>query len=573
VVWWLSEWVRLERELCCDRLVVERVGQPVAYAEMLVALAGTTHQRHQAMVAMADRQVLIRIRRLLNLEERSMKLALPEGLGLLGTIVVGLMLALGSQAAPPKPTGESEQTIRQALRNAAAEVKAVPENRKPEPGNSTVNTLINIAEAQLKLDDRGTAQTTLKRAYESIDDINVSKNGLESFGELMQVVRHQREAGDLAGARVSLARAIKPFDSLGPEATQEDEIQRKATSKLHGDDQELSAEIRSELFLILADELIALGDRDMARRLCRRAITAIQAREGVEKPLLLAQIGICLYKAGDAQSARDAIKQARAAGAELPKENDKDSSMAAIAEAMVETGDLDDAMTLLRTVAKVDREKAITRIIESLADDNFKGTWSDPGGIKIVIGAEMMKVKNPAIAMNTLPRIAQVVRVSDDRLAQARLLSMIASLQADAGDFAGARHTVDSIPDVKRADFPGPSSGFYDAIKPAMVAMIAQHQFDSGDKAGASRCLRQAIALAWAIESADQKLVAEIVIIQKHLECGDQNSARDLLKEAIPIAFIQAEPLRSRSLAMFVDCQVKAGDPEGAIETTSVIRD
>ena len=24
VVWWLSGWVRLERELCCDRLVVER---------------------------------------------------------------------------------------------------------------------------------------------------------------------------------------------------------------------------------------------------------------------------------------------------------------------------------------------------------------------------------------------------------------------------------------------------------------------------------------------------------------------------------------------------------------------
>ena len=40
VVWWLSGWVRLERELCCDRLVVERVGRPLAYAEMLVTLAG-----------------------------------------------------------------------------------------------------------------------------------------------------------------------------------------------------------------------------------------------------------------------------------------------------------------------------------------------------------------------------------------------------------------------------------------------------------------------------------------------------------------------------------------------------
>ena len=38
---------------------------------------------------MADRHVLTRIRRLLNLEERSMKLTMPEGLGLLGAIIVG----------------------------------------------------------------------------------------------------------------------------------------------------------------------------------------------------------------------------------------------------------------------------------------------------------------------------------------------------------------------------------------------------------------------------------------------------------------------------------------------------
>ncbi len=43
VVWWLSGWVRLERELCCDRLVVERLGRPFAYVEMLVAVAGSSH--------------------------------------------------------------------------------------------------------------------------------------------------------------------------------------------------------------------------------------------------------------------------------------------------------------------------------------------------------------------------------------------------------------------------------------------------------------------------------------------------------------------------------------------------
>ena len=40
VVWWLSSWVRLERELCCDELVVEQLGRPIAYAEMLATLSG-----------------------------------------------------------------------------------------------------------------------------------------------------------------------------------------------------------------------------------------------------------------------------------------------------------------------------------------------------------------------------------------------------------------------------------------------------------------------------------------------------------------------------------------------------
>ncbi len=40
VTWWLSAWVSLERELCCDRLVVEHTGRPEAYARMLTALAG-----------------------------------------------------------------------------------------------------------------------------------------------------------------------------------------------------------------------------------------------------------------------------------------------------------------------------------------------------------------------------------------------------------------------------------------------------------------------------------------------------------------------------------------------------
>ena len=73
----------------------------------------------------------------------------------------------------------------------------------------------------------------------------------------------------------------------------------------------------------------------------------------------------------------------------------------------------------------------------------------------------MMKVKDPSHGQDKLlPRIAQEVRRSRIGWLRRRLLAEIASLQAEAGDFAGARQTADSIPDIKRADFPGPSDGF-----------------------------------------------------------------------------------------------------------------
>ena len=97
VVWWLSEWLCLERESCCDRLVVGRRGQPVAYAEVLLELAGSRHRKRAAVLAMADRMVMTRIRRLFKVEDQSMKLTVPEGIGLLGAAIVGTLLVFAAK--------------------------------------------------------------------------------------------------------------------------------------------------------------------------------------------------------------------------------------------------------------------------------------------------------------------------------------------------------------------------------------------------------------------------------------------------------------------------------------------
>ena len=571
VVWWLSGWVRLERELCCDRLVVERLGQPVAYAEMLVALSGTSGRRHQAMLAMADRHVLTRIRRLLNLEERSMKLTMPEGLGLLGAVMVVALLVLGSHAALPKTAGESEEPIRQALRKAVDDISAMPQDGLKF--DFTAFALADIAKAQLKLGDRSSALATLQRAYESIGRFDPKKNDMEALGALTQVPKFQREAGDIAGARTSLDRLTKLVESLNNGSKVEELFQLTATDQPRRQKHEVNPFMRAELFVLIAEERMALGESDEARALCRRAVAAIQPQKDILKPLALTSIASRLNKAGDQAGAREVIEQARRAAGEFTQLDDKEGATPYVAQALAEIGDLDGALTLARTLGKHGRYNAFRMIVTSYAEEVYGGAGLDLGGIKIILGAESMKVKDRTTTRQVMPKIARAVCDSGDALFQARMLATIAHLQAKAGDFAGARQTIDSIPTIKRSEFPGPGDGFYDAIKPGILALIARLEFDTADKAGASTGLRQALALSRAIEAPDQRIVAQIVIARTEIECGGHDNARTLLNEVIPFALKQPEPLRSRSLAMLVENQVNLGDAVGAKKTVSEIRD
>ena len=571
VAWWLSSWVRLERELCCDRLVVERLGQPVAYAEMLVALSGTSGRRHQAMLAMADRHVMTRIRRLFNLEERSMKLTMPEGLGLLGAVMVAALLVLGSHAAPPKTAGESEEPIRQALRKAVDDISAMQQDGLKI--DFTAFALADIAKAQFKLGDRSSALATLQRAYESIGRFDPKKNEMEALGALTQVPKIQREAGDIAGARTSLDRLTKLVESLNNGSKFEELFQLTATDQPRRQKHEVNPFMRSQLFVLIAEERMALGESDEARALCRRAVAAIQPQKDILKPLSLTAIASRLNKAGDHAGAREVIEQARRVAGEFTQLDDKDGATPFVAQALAEIGDLDGALTLARTLGKHGQYSAFRMIVTSYAEEVYGGAGLDLGGIKIILGAESLKVKDRATTRQVMPKIARAVCGSGDALFQTRMLATIAHLQAKADDFVGARQTIDSIPTIKRSEFPGPSDGLYDAIKPGVLALIARLEFDAADKAGASEGLRQALALSRAIEAPDQKIVAQIVIARTEIEYGGHDNARTLLNEMIPFAMKQPEPLRSRSLAMVVENQVNLGDAVGAKKTASEIRD
>jgi len=507
-----------------------------------------------------------------------MTLTMPEGLGVLGAVIVGVSLVLGSQAAQPQPAGESEESVRLALRKAVDDVGALPQ-KGPERALK-VETLSLIAQAQVKIGDRAAALATLQRAHESIGRSDppkskaqrLNESNAELLGALCQMAKQQREAGDLPAARTTLDQITEMVDSLESTPIVEEVYQLQKGKDPEGTKEEMSAVIRDELLWLIADERLAVGDRDEARALYQRAVAGIRSQKGAMKPIVLAAIGSRLHKTGDTAGGRELIEQGRRAASELPERDSREKAMPYIAAAMTETGDLDGALKLLELLEKNGQQNAMREIVETLTEDEGGGAWLVTGGIKIMIGADSLKMKDRNSALTALPKIAQAARSLDDPLLQVRTLSTIAHLQAKTGDFAGALQSIDSIPNITRRQFPGPSGGFYDAIKPATLAKVGRLQFEAVNKGGAESAFDRATTLSRAIESADQRIVAQIVIVQELFACGLQDKARALLREAIPCASQQPEPLRSRSLAMFCKSQVKAGDSVAAHQTIDAIR-
>lgn len=115
-VWWISGWIRREREAYCDAVVVGQTNRPHAYAEMLVALAAEMPRSvlfyPAASSAMAARPLRSRICRILQLEDdpmlisgKSLTLVLGS-LALMVTLMVLYLPASGKAEQSTDATGE-----------------------------------------------------------------------------------------------------------------------------------------------------------------------------------------------------------------------------------------------------------------------------------------------------------------------------------------------------------------------------------------------------------------------------------------------------------------------------------
>jgi beta-lactamase regulating signal transducer with metallopeptidase domain len=190
-VWWISGWVREERELCCDDLAVGVCGDPLGYAHALADLESLREEAAPQLVMAADGGVLLhRIRRLLGaqaLDEHRSSWAVAGAL-LLGALGAALLLlALRSEALAERPDEAAQAAeaghVESAERHAGARsterdgvwCRIEKEGRVLRFGPSSAVQLVGIGPLRLYASD--------ERLIELPDGMRLSVEGRPVEGE------------------------------------------------------------------------------------------------------------------------------------------------------------------------------------------------------------------------------------------------------------------------------------------------------------------------------------------------------------------------------------------------------
>jgi len=474
VVWVVSGWVHREREHCCDEAVVRHTGRPRAYAEALLALTNAKAEPSPspATVAMAEGNLVSRVRRLLETEDRSMTLpritiALTTALFMVPALLIGAQAAF-SRVDDPSPksgangapgTGKAEDADRdksrdEAIRRIAKEaIKAFEQSAdKADP-----TTLSDIARAQAKIGDRAAALDTLRQAARLAAKVkqsvvrngNTVSYGISSARHLWLAGRLQAELGDKQGALESLHLALQARDEQEFEGS------------------------RIETLALIAKELTALKAQEQAREVVKRADRDVEAmRDHVSEQLIIPQLTAVHMAAGDIEGAFnlldrirngprvDRIKQvviahslgkmAQAAEAldratahsllnqvlrwldEVPLAEDKALALGDIAQALARIGETERAMQSAREISK--------------GRDALKnGMRSSAAYTMLLIAHEQGKLGDLEGARRTLREAYETAKDLDEIQGKSGRLSEITWRMIVAGDLTGPLRCIEDM--------------------------------------------------------------------------------------------------------------------------------
>ncbi|MBS0260382.1 MAG: M56 family metallopeptidase, partial [Planctomycetes bacterium] len=129
-IWWLSHRIRVEREHCCDDVVIDSLGNPVEYGRALVAVGELYTQRNLLALGAADGSLLGRVRRIVGLA--------PDRASVSGSVLAGiatctLLIVLACYSIWGSVQADATERAVTAVETKADELAAADET---EPGGA-----------------------------------------------------------------------------------------------------------------------------------------------------------------------------------------------------------------------------------------------------------------------------------------------------------------------------------------------------------------------------------------------------------------------------------------------------
>jgi beta-lactamase regulating signal transducer with metallopeptidase domain len=165
-VWFISTWVRRERESCCDATVVARTNRPHAYAELLLNLATTHPAACSLALPFSQHPLRTRIRHILQLEDDPMLVSGKSVSLVFATLLTAATLAVVylpkiGQAEQPTTEGTEDTKSQQDEKQVEGDTSNVsPTTEFPHLVRFEQGASRFLAGDEIKvLEVRGTAKT------------------------------------------------------------------------------------------------------------------------------------------------------------------------------------------------------------------------------------------------------------------------------------------------------------------------------------------------------------------------------------------------------------------------------
>lgn len=219
-VWWISKYIRLEREHCCDDLVLAHTSQPLHYAKALVALEEYRFTTNSMAMAAADNKqhLFYRIKRIM--EMKTTHLNYSQKFMAMLIIAVGLTAIAWITPSAKEDQAKKDQQIASADAFPAPAAASTPVIL-PIPGTDTVPPKVNNANPQNSSNDKRENTTNEDNVNnDDADDAHSEeieqekkkvREQMKAVNEQMKVVHEQMKVANEA-SRKAVQEAMKNID-------------------------------------------------------------------------------------------------------------------------------------------------------------------------------------------------------------------------------------------------------------------------------------------------------------------------------------------------------------------------